>query len=249
MAYAYLASPFNIPPLIFRFQFNPDILNMKKSFKYDSANSFGDWGFDKASAGGVGGGVGGVVGAALGALDDIKEWGSILTKVKPIEAKDGEPQTVALDFRLDGSPSAQTLSDTPQLPDANPPTGSIENGIALLQQFMYPSLDVFELFKALAKKKAPCLTRPPEVSLIYGPFTVTGHVQDLSVKIIAFDGNAKPVRADVSLTLKEQSMAFSTIPSLLARLGRAVSYSYSGRSAGEVLKDIGVGVGVVNPFS
>ena len=248
MAYAYLASPFNLPPLIFRFQFNPDILNLKKSFKYDSANSFGDWGFDKTSAGGAS--AIGSVGAVLGFIDDIKEWGSLLTKVKPIEAKEGEPQTVALDFRIDGSPSAQTLEQTPELPNSDPPKGTIENAIAVLQQFMYPSYDLFDLFKTIATKKVPCLSRPPEVSLIYGPFTVTGHVTDLSIKIVAFDDEAKPIRADVSLTLKEQSLGLSTIPSSLARIGRAAAYTFGGgRSAGDIMKDIGVGTGIINPFS
>ena len=247
MAYAYLAAPFNLPPLIFRFQFNPDILNIKKSFKYESANSFGDWSFDKTAAGGASMGA---IGSVLGAIDDIKEWGSILTKVKPIEAKEGEPQTVALDFRIDGSPSAQTLTDSPELPNSDPPQGSIQNAISVLQQFMYPSYDIFDLFKTIAQKKVPCLNTPPEVSLIYGPITVTGHITDLSIKVVAFTADADPMRAEVSLTLKEQSLGLSTIPSSIARIGRAAAYTYGGgRSAGNIAKDIGVGTGIINPFS
>ena len=61
MAYAYLISSApNLPPPDFRLQFNPDILNLKKSFKDDAANTFGLWKFDKAEAGGApGGGISG----------------------------------------------------------------------------------------------------------------------------------------------------------------------------------------------
>src|SRR2546430_12639423 len=44
-----------------------------------------------------------------------------------------------------------------------------------LQQFMYPLYDLFDIFRWVSTGKFPCLTRPPEVSLIYGPITVTGH--------------------------------------------------------------------------
>ena len=40
----YLANILNVPPLIFRFQFNPEMLIEKKSYKYEQANSFGQWG-------------------------------------------------------------------------------------------------------------------------------------------------------------------------------------------------------------
>ena len=46
-----LANIFNIPPLIFRFQYNPEILQEKKRYKFQQANSFGQWRFDQAAAG------------------------------------------------------------------------------------------------------------------------------------------------------------------------------------------------------
>jgi hypothetical protein len=54
-----LANVFALPPLIFRFQYNPDLLQERKRYKYQQANSFGRWTFDQTSA-------------ASGALDVMK---------------------------------------------------------------------------------------------------------------------------------------------------------------------------------
>jgi hypothetical protein len=216
MAYAYLISPLNLPPLIFRFQFNPDILNLKKSFKYDAANTFGLWKFDKAEAGGAPGGIAGAAGGFLGTLDDFKEWGTLFTKVKPIEAKEGEPQTLSLEFKLDASPSATTLEETPELPGTDRPEGSLLDTIAVLQSFMYPSYDVLDIFKTVAKGKPPCLGRPPECTFIFGQLSLMGHITDLGIKVTAFNSSGNPIRADVSITLKEQSFAIGTISQSVA---------------------------------
>lgn len=229
MRYAFLASPLNIPPIIFRFQFNPEILNIKKAFKYDSPQNFGLWTIDKAEAGASPGGFAGGVGAILGALDDIKEWGSLLTKVKPIEAKEGEPQTVSLEFKLDASPSAQTLEGE-LLPVAER-RESLEGAFAALQSFMYPSYDLFDIFKTAAQGRPPCLSRPPECSFIYGNISITGHITDLGIKVTAFDEDGGAVRADVSVTLKEQALSLGTIPATIIRIGRSAEFSFK-RSVG-----------------
>ena len=46
----YLASLINVPPLIFRFQYNPEMLQEKKTYKYQEANAFGQWGADQFAA-------------------------------------------------------------------------------------------------------------------------------------------------------------------------------------------------------
>ena len=79
----YLASITNVPPLIFRFQFNPELLTEKKTFKYDPANSFGKWGFDQTAA------ASGLVASAVASTKDIKEIGSLLIGVKPLEPVEG----------------------------------------------------------------------------------------------------------------------------------------------------------------
>src|SRR6266540_3103000 len=94
----YLANILNVPPLIFRFQFNPELLSEKKSFGYREANNFGEWKFDRTAA------ATGVVGGFFGLLDDLKEIGSLLVGTKPLEADAGKPRTFALDFVLDARP-------------------------------------------------------------------------------------------------------------------------------------------------
>src|SRR5438132_13363914 len=93
----YLANIENIPPLIFRFQFNPDLLSEKKSFTYEEANSLGNWKLDQAAAGAAQG----AVGALTGLWADVKEVGSLLVATKPLEAKGGKPRQISLDFSLD----------------------------------------------------------------------------------------------------------------------------------------------------
>lgn len=236
----YLAALDNVPPLIFRFQFNPDILNIKKHFNYDPANSFGQWGFDRKTSGAATGFLGG----ALGLYEDFKEWGSLLSKVKPLEAKEGDPQEVVLEFKLDATDSAASLN--PLITD-HPDT--IESDLAILRSFMYPSWDIFELFKALIKKDLPCPTRPPECTFSYGGISINTVMTDLSLKIIQFNDNGKPVRADVDVTLKEQTFSLSPLSQFIKReIGVVKGYK---RSAG-FFSEGGLGDDVnniLNPFA
>src|SRR5688572_30543127 len=125
----YLASLLNLPPLIFRFQFNPDMLSEKKSYKYTEANAFGDWGFDNATN------ANGIVATLSGFYTDLKEIGSVLSNTKPLEAQEGEPRVFAIDFNLDaGRPGI--------LDGADHYGGTIEPDLALLRSFMMPSMDL-----------------------------------------------------------------------------------------------------------
>src|SRR4051794_345509 len=99
----YLANILNIPPLIFRFQFNPELMSEKKSFTYRETNNFGAWKFDQAAAASSG------LGPVFGALEDIREIGSLLVGTKALEADTGKPRTFALDFALD----ARDMPDIP----------------------------------------------------------------------------------------------------------------------------------------
>ena len=92
----YLASFNNTPPLIFRFQFNPELLTEKKTFKYDPANAFGKWGLDQTAAESG-------LGKFVGFYKDVEEWGSLLIGVKPLEPVEGDPRTFELEFKLDAS--------------------------------------------------------------------------------------------------------------------------------------------------
>jgi hypothetical protein len=240
----YLAALDNVPPLIFRFQFNPDILNIKKGYQYQPANSFGQWGFDQTS-----GAAAGLLSGAKGFYKDIKEWGSLLSNVKPLEAKEGDPQEIALEFKLDATDSAASLN--PLITD-HPNT--IESDLAILQSFMYPSWDIFDLFKVFTTWPPPCPAKPPECSFVYGGVSINCVMTNLSIKITQFgDGQSnpegKPVRADVEITLKEQTFAISPISQMVKR-GIFVFKGYSRNagffSEGGLADDVNK---ILNPFA
>jgi hypothetical protein len=208
MARGFLVNLFNLPPLIFRFQFNPDLMQEKKSFKYKEANSFGKWAFDMTESAGF-----------FGYLDDLKEWGSLLTATKPMEPEEGEPRQITLEFVLDATfepdessrptPSAQT-----------PPSGfvrSILPDLAVLRSFMAPSLEIMDVVKAIAKKQMPCWSRPPICSLVYGGLSLDCVMTDLSIKHTAFFASGEPSRCEVSVTLKEQTFSMATVVDFAVR--------------------------------
>lgn len=214
----YLASILNVPPLIFRFQFNPDILSEKKSYKYTPANSFGKWGFDQTSA------ASGFFGTLGGLMNDVKEIGSLLIATKPLEAEEGEARVFALDFQLDATTPGPLDGDDHY-------GGSIEPDLAVLRSFMNPSWDAITIGKMMFSgfKDVPCWNRPPECSLSYGNLSVTCVMTDLNIKVTAFQDDGSPARAEVSATLKEQSFAVHPIIEFVTRninVGR--SYTRAG---------------------
>jgi hypothetical protein len=203
----YLASLFNVPPLIFRFQFNPDTLSDKRSFKYRPANNFGQWGFDQTSA------ASGFFGTIGGLYKDVKEIGSLLVATKPLEAEEGDHRTIGLDFQLDATVPGEMDGD-------NHYGGSIDPDLAVLRSFMYPSWDVIDVGKLVISgfKDAPCWNRPPECSLVYGNLSLTCVMTDLNIKITAFKDDGGPQRAEVSVSLKEQPYSASPIIDYVTRL-------------------------------
>jgi hypothetical protein len=196
----YLASIANVPPLIFRFQFNPESLSDKKSFSYESANGFGQWGFDQTSA------ASGFFGTLGGLYKDVKEIGALLVGTKPLEAKEGGDRVISMDFVLDARVPGPKDGDDHY-------KGSIEPDLAILRSFMYPSWDVIDVGKMLFSgfKSVPCWNRPPECSLKYGGISTTCVMTDLSIKIVAFLPDGKPARAEVSVSLKAQPFSHSPI--------------------------------------
>jgi hypothetical protein len=219
----YLASLLNIPPLIFRFQFNPDILSEKKSYKYDDGN-FGSWTFSTGGATSFLAKVGAFV-------DDVKGFGPLLTNVKPLNAVNGEARTFAIDFSLDAS-NPGPLDGGSHYNDsmAGGNGGSIDPDLALLRAFMMPSValtDLASLSSVVGSNGA--LKKPPECSLFYGNISLTCHMTDLNIKMISFFDDGKPKRADVSVSLKEQTKSLSTIPDAISRyIDIARSYGRSG---------------------
>lgn len=212
----YLANITNIPPLIFRFQYNPELLSEKKSYKYEQANGFGQWGFDQTSAGS------GFVGSALGLLKDAKEISSLLVATKPLEPVEGEVRTFDLEFKLDASVPGP-------LDDGDHYGGSILPDLAVLRSFMYPSWDALDIVKMIVDKKVPCFNKPPACTLNYGGISCECVLADLNIKLVAFKDDGDPLRAEVNCTLKEQTFSIDPIVGTVKRLiDVAKSYDRAG---------------------
>jgi len=201
----YLASITNVPPLIFRFQFNPELLTEKKTFKYDPANAFGKWGFDQTAAGS------GLVGTAVGLYKDVEEIGSLLIGVKPLEPVEGDPRTFELEFKLDASMPGPLDGDAHY-------GGSIKPDLAVLRSFMVPTWKASDLLKMAADKKWVCFTNPPPCTLNYAALSVECVMTDLNIKLVSFQDDGDPLRAEVQCTLKEQSFSTDPIVGTVTRL-------------------------------
>ncbi|MGH9277037.1 MAG: hypothetical protein ACRD12_02860 [Acidimicrobiales bacterium] len=193
----YLANIINLPPLIFRFQYNPELLTEKKSYKYEQVNSFGQWGFDQTKA------ASGFVSGVAGLVKDAKEIASLLVATKPLEPVEGELRTFELEFKLDASAPGP-------LDNGNHYDGSILPDLAVLRSFMYPSWDAVDLVKMIADKRVACFNKPPSCTLNYGGLSVECVMADLAIKLVSFKDDGDPLRAEVQCTLKEQT--FSTDP-------------------------------------
>ena len=212
----YLANILNVPPLIFRFQYNPELLTEKKSYKYDQANSFGQWGFDQTSA------ASGFIGTLVGLSKDVKEIGSLLVATKPLEPVEGELRTFELEFKLDASAPGP-------LDNGDHYGGSIKPDLAVLRSFMYPSWDAIDLVKMLADRKVPCFNKPPACNLNYGGLSVECVMTDLTIKLVAFKDDGDPLRAEAQCTLKEQTYSTDPVVGLVTRtIDVAKSYGRAG---------------------
>ncbi len=212
----YLANILNIPPLIFRFQYNPELLTEKKSYKYDAANSFGQWGFDQTAA------ASGFFATIGGLYSDLKEIGSLLVNTKPLEAVEGEPTSFELEFKLDASAPGP-------VDGADHYGGSIKPDLAVLRSFMTPTYTATDIVKMLADKKVGCFNRPPTCTLNYAGISVECVMTDLTIKHTTFQDNGDPLRAEVTCTLKEQTFSTDPIVGLVKRtVDVARSYGRAG---------------------
>jgi hypothetical protein len=214
----YLASFNNTPPLIFRFQFNPELLTEKKTFKYDPANAFGKWGLDQTAA------ESGIM-KLYGLYKDVEEWGSLLIGVKPLEPVEGDPRSFELEFKLDASVPGPLDGDDHY-------GGSILPDLALLRSFMVPSWKATDLGKMLVGGKWVCFTNPPACTLNYAGVKVECAMTDLSIKLVAFKNDGDPLRAEVQCTLKEQAFSIDPVVGTIERLVD-VAKSYDRKGFGQ----------------
>ncbi len=238
-----LANIVNVPPLVFRFQYNPEILQEKKQFKYQQANNFGKWRFDNTEAGAAAGGFLDVVG---GLWEDLKDIGPLLTATKPLEAVHGEPRRFSLEFKLD---ALEPGPDGPRPVDPNDIDlneghfgGSIEPDLAVLRSFMYPAYDIIDVTALVVNSissrswSPPCWKRPPPCTLVYGPLTFDCVMESLDIKVTDFDPETlAPLRADVSVTLAEQTHSTTPFSDTIIR------YTMASRALGRegIWEDVG----------
>lgn len=198
----FLANVLNVPPLVFRFQFNPDLMSDRKSYKYEPGSS-GQWSLKKGKD--SPGSIEGLIGL------DLQSVGPRLINTKKLDPKEGEHRVISIDFQLDGS---QELP-----PEVRNRLDSIEPDLAVLRSFMYPSYamtDLPKVLKATGVVAAP--SKPPECNLVYGGTRLTCVMTDLNIKITSFNDDGSPLRADVSVTLKEQPLSYSPLVEFLERL-------------------------------
>jgi hypothetical protein len=220
-----------LPPLIFRFQFNPDILSEKKSYRYKEANGFGSWSFDQTAAGQ------GFLGTIAGFAKDLNELGPLILATKPIEAEGGDPRTFSIDFSLDATRPGPMDGDDHY-------GGSIEPDLALLRAFMVPTVDVIDVVKMFSGK-FPCLNKPPPCNLFYGGLSVSCFMTDQNIKVTAFKDDGTASRADVSVTLKEQTGSLTPIAEFVTR-NINIAKSYNRKGFGD---DVLATTPIVNLFS
>ena len=212
----YLAQLDNIPPIIFRFQFNPEMLQEKRSYKYEGSNEFGKWDFSRTSA------ASGKLGTALGIYNDLKGAGPVLTGANGMKkSSDQDPRELELEFKLDATMPGPMDGD-PGDAGASHYNGSIEPDLAMLRAFVNPAWEPVDLVKALLDKQFPCPGAPPEVKFIYAGLSIDCVMTELNIKHTEFQDDGKPLRAEVSLKLKEQSYSVSPIIEYATRSGYIV---------------------------
>ena len=242
----YLAAIDNVPPLIFRFQINPEILNEKRTYKWDPANTTGAWNFKRAGQVAAGAAVGLAAAllpsAGLGELaDNVKQAASALVKTRGLKSNEGEPRSIAIDFALDA-----TLADV--LDEGDHYGGSIEPDLAILRSFVNPAVDLASfgqwMFSGYEREKLPTLT-PPLCSLYFVGLSITCVMTDLSIKVTAYKDDGSPQRADVSVTLKEQVLSVSPLVEFVTRNIDVVK-SYGRKNFG---KDVLNVLPIVNLFT
>ncbi len=216
----YLASILNVPPLIFRFQYNPDVLEEKKTYTYEH-EAAGEWGFEQTAGGS------GVMSTLGGLAGDLKDIGALLMNVEPLKPTKGGDREFSLEFKLSGDAPGPFDGDSHY-------GGSIEPDLAVLRSFMNPSYDIIDLGKMTVSgfSSVPCFNRPPEVDLVYGSISTTCVMTQLTISITDFYDDATPKRADVKVKLKQQPYAFSPIVETGMRLYN-VARSYDREGIGQ----------------
>jgi hypothetical protein len=220
MARGYLASWLSLPPLVFRFQFNPESMTEKKSYKYTDATNFGNWEFDKTSAAmsSARPWYTKLATAPAAAYKDLQEIGPKLVRTHPLQAGCGDHRIFSLDFVIDGG----VPLDGATAEVGNRYEGSIEPDLAILRSFVNPGVDaggLIEWFSSGFETTFP----PPQCTLIYGGVNADCVMESLSIKMTRFNPDTSPARAEVSVTLKQQTKAITPMIETIERTIRVAT--------------------------
>ncbi len=227
----YIANLLVAPPLIFKFQFHPEMLSEKKSFDYNNDQDDGSWKFDKTkegigkvkSAPGLGAAALKTPTVAFGFLGDVPHFGPKLVATRSLKPATGRPRSFALEFALDAREKPG---------EAGSPVGRIEPDLAVLRSFMNPGFDLVRDIPALAGG-AEIWKAPPTCNLRLGDIDLTCVMNDLNIKITKFKPDLTPERAEVSITLSEDTRSWSTVLDVITRNVEALRYLFGGKLTGE----------------
>lgn len=214
MARGYLACWNNLPPLVFHFQFNPEFLQERKGYKYTEVENFGNWDFGPTSAALSSSQPWYVKLATVpaAAIDDLKEIGPQLVRTHPLQAGCGDQRVFTLDFVLDAGVSASgATGEVGNLYD-----GSIDPDLAILRSFVNPGVDAGGLIKWISGDLKEAFA-PPLCTLIYGGINADCVMENLNIKMTRFNPDTSPARAEVSITLKQQTKAISPMVETIER--------------------------------
>jgi hypothetical protein len=230
----YIANLLAVPPLIFKFQFHPEMLSEKKGFEYHDDVDLGKWEFARTSAGArrAGGLAGKIAPVALGFARDVPHFGPLLVGTKAMRPVGGRARTFALEFALDARPK-------PGDPTAVNPDGEerrIEPDLAVLRSFVNPGFDALSDIPALFDRE-PIWKKPPTCDLKLGDVELTCVMNDLNIKITKFRPDLTPERAEVSVTLSEQTRSLSTVIDVMTRNVQVVK-SWRNLTQDDVLQQV-----------
>jgi hypothetical protein len=215
MARGYLANFLAIPPLVFRFQFNPVLLTEKKGYQYSDAEGFGNWGFEDTVAAATAEQPWYVKLATTpaGVIEDLKEIGPQLVRTHPLQAGCGEQRAFTLEFVIDaGVENAGATAEVGNLYD-----GDIEPDLALLRSFVNPGIDAGQLIDFIKDPRGTTF-QPPQCTLIYGGLNVDCVMENLTIKITRFTPDTRPARAEVAVSLKQQTKSIGPIVETIERI-------------------------------
>jgi hypothetical protein len=126
---------------------------------------------------------------------------------------------------------------------------SLEPDLAVLRSFVNPSWDLIDVIKMIGTREVACWTKPPDCTLFWGGHSATCVMTDLNIKMTAFFADGKPSRAEVSVTLKEQTFSPGPIVDFVKRHVEIVKGYVRMGSQGTAGEDFLAATPIVNLFA